>query len=54
MGHTKHRRMVNIQNINGGSDESSSKQQKTAGNSDLVDMGKENVHFYSPIKGFLP
>ena len=47
MGRLKRRKLINIQNLNGGSDGSSSKRQKTTGNTDsessLEDMGKENV-----------
>ena len=35
MGRPKRRRLINIQNLNGGSDMSSSKRWKTTGNSDL-------------------
>jgi hypothetical protein len=54
MGRPKHRKLINIQNINGGSDTSPSKQRKTTGNSDLEAMGKENVHFTLPITEFSP
>jgi hypothetical protein len=57
MGRQKHRRMINIQNLNGlgGSDSSKWQKTTTSRNSDLeVTIGKENVRFYLPITDFLP
>ena len=54
MGRSNRRKLINIQNLNGGSEKSSSKRRKTTGNSDLEVMGKENVRFYLQITEFSP
>ena len=48
----KRRALISISNLNGGSSEKPLKRQRTAENSELGGIGKENVGFYSPIITF--